>query len=99
MQQTAYGFEPLKNPLIVWCIGQFVGEVLSGPMLIMFAVAPQPACCYVVYDALVSNPNFVAVLSVPQSQLGTGIGWKRMYFCRHKELEWRIFDLQNKAIP
>lgn len=72
--------QPFKNLFIVRRVGQFVGEVLSGPMLIMFAVAPQPACCYVVYDALVSNPNFVAVLSVPQSQLRAGIGGKLIYF-------------------
>lgn len=67
----------------MWCVWQFVGEILACPVLVVFAVAPQPAHGNIIYNALVGNPYFIAVLPVAQSQLGAGVGGEVGIFGRH----------------
>lgn len=46
--------------------GEFFRKILAGPVFIVFAIAPEPAVAYVIYNAFVSNPYFRFVLSVAQ---------------------------------
>ncbi|GAB3778706.1 hypothetical protein GCM10028818_28130 [Spirosoma horti] len=48
-------------------VTEFVGEVLAGPMLIMFAIPPEPGSRQVINDAVISAPDFVTILAITQS--------------------------------
>ncbi len=56
-----------KNPLTVGRVGKFVGEVLTGPVFVVFAVAPQTRGRHVVDLTPESAPDFVAVGAITQS--------------------------------
>jgi hypothetical protein len=45
-------------------VGDFITELLSGPMLIVLATLPEPTSTHIIDEAATSNPNFGLVLSV-----------------------------------
>jgi len=53
-------------------IGQFIRQVLAGPVLVVFTIAPESRFTHIVNDTLVSDPDFFPVLPVAQRQLGAG---------------------------
>ena len=74
LQQSANRVEMFEDPIVMGGIGEFCGEVLSGPMLVMLALHPQAASRYIVDQSLKGNPYLGLVLAVAECQLGTGIG-------------------------
>lgn len=52
-------------------IGQFIRQVLAGPVLVVFTIAPESRFTHIVNDTLVSDPDFFPVLPVAQCQLRT----------------------------
>src|SRR5687767_13074811 len=69
---------------------QFFGQVLTGPVFVMVAPAPEPGSLYVINAALVGNPDFVAVLAIAQGKLGPGVN--RQSNVGHGVLVWSIED-------
>jgi hypothetical protein len=48
---------------------QFIGQILSGPVLIMLAIAPEPAPAHVIDNPLKRAPDLGPVLPVAGGQL------------------------------
>jgi hypothetical protein len=71
--QAADWCEFIKNELCMGSVCQLIGQVLTGPMLVMFAVSPQPRASYIVDNAAQRDPDFRPVLTISQGQLGLGI--------------------------
>lgn len=67
--QLSDDFKLVENFIGVWGVFQFIGQVLSGPMFVVFSTSPQPGCCDIVNQSAESNPNFRFILSIPQGQL------------------------------
>lgn len=45
-------------------IGEFGGQVLPGPMFVMFAIAPQPGHRQIINSTFVGAPDFVPILAI-----------------------------------
>ena len=52
-------------------IFQFIGKILPGPMLVVFAISPEPRRSYLVNQTIKRHPNVRLILSVSKSKLTT----------------------------
>ena len=89
LQQSANRVKMFENPFVMRRIGEFGGEVLSGPMLVMLALHPQAASRYIVDQSLKGYPYLGLVLAVAQGQLGAGIGGELIH-CLPKVVFWEV---------
>ena len=89
LQQPPYRVEMFEDPIVMGGIGEFGGEVLSGPMLVMLALHPQAASRYIVDQSLKGYPYLGLVLAVAQGQLGAGIGGELIH-CLPKVVFWEV---------
>jgi len=78
-----------KNGFVVGGVGEFVGQILARPVLVVLTLAPEAGGGYVVNYAPVSHPDFVAVLAVAQGELAAGEGWF------HEKNKARIFAVKK----
>ncbi len=53
-------------------IGQFMGQVLARPMLIVLSTPPQPGCAHVIHTPPEGHPDLRLIGTVPQTQLPFG---------------------------
>ena len=67
--QYPHLFPTFKYLLRMWSIFQFFCQILSGPMLVMVAIAPKPAIGQIIDEPFISNPNLWLILSVAERKL------------------------------
>lgn len=76
LRQPPDDTKPVEHFISMRGILQFIREVLTSPVFIMFAAQPKARSCHVVDHAVKSNPDFRLVLTVSQRKLRFCDYWK-----------------------